>query len=75
MEKVDLRFPGTENARLAIFNNNGHIQYLANKLQEAIDAYDADASEENAENAKTALGMYNLCVKELNNRIDNGFTY
>jgi hypothetical protein len=75
MAKFDTQYPGTDKARLTMFNDNKHIQFLAKKLQDAIYAYDADNSQENEQAAVSALNVYNLHVKELHHRIDNGYTY
>jgi hypothetical protein len=65
----------TQQQRRDAFDNNQHIQFLFAKMTACSDAYEANSTDANLETFKTALGVYNLAVKELNDRLDAGYTY
>ena len=65
----------TQQQRHAIFQNNKHIQGLADRMLATTNAYDANPTQGNLLALKTAQNIYNLNVKELNDRLDAGYTY
>ena len=65
----------TQQQRHTIFQNDKHIQGLADRMSATANAYDANPTQGNLLALKTAQNIYNLNVKELNLRLDNGFTY